>query len=199
MIKLNVLKFIRKIVRTLKRKLSFVLTKSLFWFFNIQCSHFKTYGIPIINIRNGFIKIGENFRMKNGLSANTIGFASPCVLIAENANLTIGDNVGISQTALVANGADITIGNNVLMGAGVKVYATDFHSLDYLDRQPPENISKTKSSPVCIGDDVFIGAGSIILKGVAIGDRAIIGAGSVVTKNILADEIWAGNPAKKIR
>ena len=46
---------------------------------------------------------------------------------------------------------------------------------------------------------MFIGANSIILKGVTIGERSIIGAGSVVTKNIPDDEIWAGNPAKFIR
>ena len=50
-----------------------------------------------------------------------------------------------------------------------------------------------------IGEDVFIGAHSIILKGVTIGARSIVGAGSVVTKDIPADEVWAGNPAKCIR
>ena len=53
--------------------------------------------------------------------------------------------------------------------------------------------------PIIVGDDVFVGANSIILKGVIIGARVIIGAGSVVTKNIPSDEIWAGNPAKFIR
>jgi acetyltransferase-like isoleucine patch superfamily enzyme len=55
------------------------------------------------------------------------------------------------------------------------------------------------SEPIVIGDDVFIGANSIVLKGVNIGDRSIIGAGSVVSKNIPADEIWAGNPIKFIK
>lgn len=46
---------------------------------------------------------------------------------------------------------------------------------------------------------LFIGAHSIILKGVTIGECAIIGAGSVVTKDVGDDEIWGGNPAKCIR
>ena len=50
-----------------------------------------------------------------------------------------------------------------------------------------------------IENNVFIGANSMILKGVKIGDRSIIGAGSVVTKNVPSDQIWAGNPAKFIR
>ena len=56
-----------------------------------------------------------------------------------------------------------------------------------------------KTAEVKIGNNVFIGANTIVLKGVTIGDRSIIGAGSVVTKNIPEDEIWGGNPAKFIR
>ncbi len=175
-------------------------TEIKFFLLGIENHDFKTNGIPIVIIRNGNIKIEKNFKMNNGLHANTIGFSTPCVLIADNANLTIGSNVGISQTTLIASGADIRIGDNVMIGGGVKIYSTDFHSLDYKDRKIKkcDKLNK-KSLPVCIGNDVFIGAGAIILKGVFVGDRAIIGAGSVVTKNVGADEIWGGNPAKLIR
>ncbi|WP_212635306.1 acyltransferase [Pseudozobellia thermophila] len=50
-----------------------------------------------------------------------------------------------------------------------------------------------------IKDRAFIGAYSIILKGVTIGENAIVGAGSVVTKSVPDNQIWAGNPAKFIR
>lgn len=46
---------------------------------------------------------------------------------------------------------------------------------------------------------MFIGAGTTILKGTTIGSRSIIGAGSIVSGTIPADEIWAGNPARRIR
>ena len=52
--------------------------------------------------------------------------------------------------------------------------------------------------PVLIGDNVFIGAQSIILKGVTIGENAIIGAGSVVTQDVPANAIAAGNPCKVV-
>ena len=50
-----------------------------------------------------------------------------------------------------------------------------------------------------IHSDVWIGAGAIVLSGVTIGVGAVIGAGSVVTHDVPPYEIWAGNPAKKIR
>ena len=61
------------------------------------------------------------------------------------------------------------------------------------------DMTQKKMANVTIEHDAFIGAGSIILKGVTIGACSVIGAGSVVTKNIPPNEIWAGNPAKFIR
>ncbi|HWT65859.1 MAG TPA: DapH/DapD/GlmU-related protein, partial [Terracidiphilus sp.] len=55
------------------------------------------------------------------------------------------------------------------------------------------------AAPVRVGRNVFIGTGSIVLKGVEIGDGSVIGAGSVVTKSIPANCIAAGNPCKVIR
>ncbi|MCD7824200.1 MAG: hypothetical protein LUG86_09355 [Oscillospiraceae bacterium] len=53
--------------------------------------------------------------------------------------------------------------------------------------------------PVAVGNGAFIGAHTIILKGVTVGEKSIVGAGSVVTKSIPDGEIWAGNPAHFIR
>lgn len=76
---------------------------------------------------------------------------------------------------------------------------TDFHSLDWRDRADGTDIQKRKIKPVVIGDYVFIGMNSIILKGTTIGEKSVIGAGSVVSSNIPASEIWAGNPARFIK
>lgn len=56
----------------------------------------------------------------------------------------------------------------------------------------------TRISPVSIGNEVFIGAGSIVLPGVTIGDKVIVGAGSVVTKSLEGNGVYAGSPARRI-
>lgn len=76
----------------------------------------------------------------------------------------------------------------------------NFHSTDWhnrLDRK--EDVNNRRNAPIKIGDVVFIGARSIICKGVTIGDHSMIAAGSVVVKYVPANEVWGGNPAKFIK
>ncbi len=84
----------------------------------------------------------------------------------------------------------ISIGNNVTMSINVTVLAHDAST--------EKLIGYTKIGQVHIGDNVFIGAGSIILPGVSIGDNSIIAAGSVVTHSIDANSVIGGNPAHYI-
>lgn len=167
---------------------------------NVVYKSFYTNGIPYIMVaRGGKFSIGENFAMNNGIKGNPIGCYGRCTFFVDRgAVLTIGDNVGMSQAALICH-KSITIGNNVKIGGGVCIYDTDFHSLDSVIRRSSEDLKNRAEKPVVIGNDVFIGAKSIILKGVTIGENSVIGAGSVVTKSVPANQIWAGNPAKFIR
>lgn len=84
----------------------------------------------------------------------------------------------------------IKIGDNVTLAPNVHVLAHDASTKIFLNYAI---IKKTE-----IGNNVFVGAGSIILPGITIGSNVIVGAGSVVTKNIPDNEVWAGNPCKKI-
>jgi acetyltransferase-like isoleucine patch superfamily enzyme len=179
----------------------YVLTSLKFKCNGVSYSTFKTKGIPYIEINRhgGKLKIGKNFKMNNFYRCNVIGYKVPCAfVVAENCSLLIGDNVGMSQATIVAMD-NVEIKNNVKIGGGTRIYSSDFHSLDKHVRRGPEDLINRKSAPVIIGNDVFIGAGSIILKGVTIGDGAIIGAGSIVTKSIPGNEVWAGNPARFIK
>jgi acetyltransferase-like isoleucine patch superfamily enzyme len=137
--------------------------------------------------------------MNNGLKGNPIGRPQPCLFFVDKeAELIIGKNVGISSTALVAH-KSITIGDNVMIGGGVCIYDTDFHSINPSIRSNPLLDRKFENKkPIKICDNVFIGAHSTILKGVTIGENSVIGACSVVTKSIPPNEIWAGNPARFI-
>ena len=85
-----------------------------------------------------------------------------------------------------------------VLGADVTIADTDFHSLDPIIRSSQDDAIFASHKPVEIGDDVFIGGGSYILKGVHIGNGAIIGAGSGVVRDVPDMIIVAGNPAKKL-
>ena len=149
----------------------------------------------VSNTRDG-IEIGDDVSINSSLSGNPIGGDTKTILFAKgNGKIRIGNNCGISNATIFATDT-ITIENNVRIGGGTKIYDTDFHYLD-LERRLQEEGGVKK--PVVIKEGAFVGAQTIILKGVTIGKEAVIGAGSVVTKSVPAGEIWAGNPAKFIR
>lgn len=150
----------------------------------------------IFLINNGKITIGNSVHINSSLRSNPVfGQAITSIVCNRNGILTIGNNVGISNATIFCENK-IEIGDRTLIDSGVKIWDLDFHSVDHNTRQKKED--RGKNSPVIIGSDCFIGAGSIILKGVSLGDRVVVGAGSVVTRSIPSGEIWAGNPACKI-
>ncbi|MFD0777274.1 acyltransferase [Flavobacterium myungsuense] len=135
--------------------------------------------------------IGTNFRMNNRESSNPIGRFHACsIVVGKKGMLTIGSNVGMSSAAIVCQDS-IEIGDYVNIGGNVVIYDTNFHSLDSLKRLNRESdVEHTKTTPIKIGNNVFIGAHSTILKGVTIGDNVVIGACSLVSKDIPSNEIW---------
>lgn len=196
--------YLLRIAIGLKRRISVffdrIYTHLLFKSYNVGFTDFSTTGTPVVMVsRKGQMKIGNHFSMHNKVYGNPIGCYERCTFyVAPDCDLTIGNNVGISQTSLICY-SSLKIGDNVKIGGGTCIWTTDFHSLDAAIRRSSEDLKHRKCMPVTICDNVFIGAKSIILKGVTIGENSIIGAGSVVTKSVPANEIWAGNPAKFIR
>lgn len=148
--------------------------------------------------KNSKLEIGEDCVFRSKTSSNFVGINKKIsIAVADNAELIIGNKCGFSGVSIcVAN--SIKIGDYCNFGGNTFIWDTDFHPLDFRDRRI-HKLDKINTAPIVIGNDVFVGANSIILKGVIIGDRAIIGAGSVVTKNVPSDEIWAGNPARFVR
>lgn len=111
----------------------------------------------------------------------------------------IGDNTFVGHNTSFVAARKIEIGSHCLLSENVEIRDNDGHPNDYLSRRNnlpplPESVK-----PVYIGNDVWIGTGVLILKGVTVGDRSIIAARSVVTSDIPSDSIVAGVPAKIIR
>lgn len=164
---------------------------------NFETNNFTIKGIPLIKNKGKFI-IKNNVKINSKYNVNPIGGNTFCTFIIDrNAKLVLGEGCRISNSTLYCK-KEIVIGKNVFIGGDTRIYDTDFHSLNLSNRLKDIDLD-IKTSPIVIKSGVFIGASSIILKGVTIGSKSIVGAGSVVTKNIPDNEIWAGNPAKFIK
>ena len=196
---ISVFRVLKKIVSTFLNSYDKSITYLVFYINNIQFTSFTTKGIPYVRITKGAkCLIGNNFKINNTIRSNPIGRNQKCILSVSNkGTLIIGNNVGMSCSSIVCMN-EITIGNNVMFGGGCCIYDSDFHPIDPAKRTSLQN-EFTNHNSVLIGDNVFIGAHSTILKGVSIGENSVIGACSVVTKSIPCNEIWAGNPAKYIK
>jgi len=109
-------------------------------------------------------------------------------------HIEVGDNFFANFNCVFLDCNFIKIGDNVFMGPNVQLYAAH-HPIIASERiKGPE-----LASPITIGNNVWIGGGTIICAGVTIGDNTTIGAGSIVVKNIPANVVAVGNPCKVIK
>lgn len=158
------------------------------------------FGIPVIFKKNGStLNIGENCTIKSSFLSNLVGLYQRTIIVTrtKEAKIEIGNNVGISGATIYAR-KGITIGDNTLIGGNVKILDNDFHPLE-IEARNNDIKEKIRSKEIMIGKNCFVGANSLILKGVEIGDGSIVGAGSVVTGKFPKNVIIAGNPAKIIK
>lgn len=116
-------------------------------------------------------------------------------------NVAIGANTVINQQFVVSDSylPLLEIGARVAIAPFVTIICDSNPNNSCLARHPNIQNFLIARKKVIIGDDVWIGAGVIILPGVTIGTRSVIGAGSVVVENVPSDTIIAGNPARIIR
>jgi acetyltransferase-like isoleucine patch superfamily enzyme len=133
------------------------------------------------------------------LNENTCLSPGTYITASNRAHLQIGPSSYIAHDAQINCRSGITIGTGCLIGQRSITMDYDGHPIFFESKAVPEETYGGDSAPITIGNSVWIGAKSIILKGVTIGDGAIIGAGSVVTRDVPAYAMVAGNTARVIR
>lgn len=112
----------------------------------------------------------------------------------EKATVSIGARTTVGYHTFVFASSGISIGADCMIAPFVYVVDSD-HGID---RSKKMNEQPNQTAPVIIGNDVWIGTGAKILKGVTVGDGAVIAAGAVVKDNVEPYSIVGGIPAKKI-
>jgi acetyltransferase-like isoleucine patch superfamily enzyme len=199
---LLIYKIIKKFFFEVNNLCALIYNKTLFYINDIDYGEgIRINGYIKLILSNGAtLKIGKEFKLNSGKNFNPIGRNQRSIFVVnKNAELIVGNNVGMSSVAIVCS-KKIVFGDNVRIGGNTVFYDTDFHSLNHYERTNiPENKENIRVKPIYIGSNVFIGGHSLILKGSVIGENSIIGGGSLVSGKIPPNEIWAGNPAKFIK
>ncbi|OQY47238.1 MAG: transferase [Anaerolineaceae bacterium 4572_78] len=147
-------------------------------------------GVYLHATPNG-IRIGDNTFIMHHTTLHVFNFRG-----LPNAGITIGSNCFFGEFNVIRGQGGVTIGNDVYTGPMVQIVA-----INHVFNNPDLPIREQGiiAQGINIEDDVWLGAGVIVVDGVTIGKGSVIGAGSVVTKNIPAYSIAIGTPAKKIK
>ena len=151
---------------------------------------------PVLFLGEGTITLGRDVEF--GWPTSAAFYSGYCHVEASHrgSKIEICEGAQINNNAFIkSEGPGIRIGRRALVGSFVEIFDSDFHALDPQWRLGGE----PKMGAVDLGENVFIGDGARILKGVTIGEDSVIGAGSVVTSSIPAGVIAAGNPARILR
>lgn len=118
--------------------------------------------------------------------------------MAESPSIEIGDDTFVGNGCTLSAARRIRVGAHCLLAAGVRIHDNDGHPLSAGRRMRHEPIVADEAADVVVGDNVWIGAGAVILKGVTIGAGSVVGASSVVTGAVPPQTIVAGNPARVV-
>ena len=148
-----------------------------------------------LNLMLGIPLVWGDLKMIIGNNVSLHGVATfSGAKVFNEPTLRIGDNTHIGYQVTISVGCDITIGNNVMIANRVTIMSYDGHPANPAERHlpaPPES-----SRPITICDNVWIGANSVILKGVTIGEGSVVASNSLVTMKVPPNSLVIGNPAR---
>lgn len=134
-------------------------------------------------LKEMFAEIGDNCYIEPPLRSNFGG-----------KHVHFGDSVYANFNLTLVDDTHIYVGNNVMFAPNVTVATAGHPILPKLRKKGLQF-----NMPVTIGNNVWVGAGAILLPGVTIGDNSVIGAGSIVSKDIPANVVAVGNPCRVLR
>jgi acetyltransferase-like isoleucine patch superfamily enzyme len=188
---------IRMMSIKINRVVSTKVTYFIFFLKNIEIGkNNKFFGIPIIErVPLSKILIGSNCRFRSDKTTN-LAPTKKCIIrtFKAEATIIIGDNTGMNGSVITSSDR-IIIGKDVLIGYNCYISDTDNHPIDPIER----HIGKAETAPVEIGDNVWLGANVVVLKGISIGANTVIGANSLVLSSIPPNVIAIGNPCRVIK
>lgn len=156
---------------------------------------------------------GSRVQNPRGPDAIVVGrcshIAGELMVFPSGGRIEIGQFCSVGPSTRIWSQERVSIGDHVLISHTVTIMDTDGHEADPAARRfetesilstgLPAEKGQVATGAIAIGNDVWIGCLSVILKGVRIGNRAVVGAGSVVTRDVPDDAVVAGNPARTIR
>lgn len=192
---------LEKKIKMSLRGLSFKIIRFKKWnsllkgkFVEVKFSCFKHAGLLVLN----------DFVEFKGMKKN-IQFGCNCYIgkysiikadYSDKSYFKVGSNFGCGEFCFFGCAGGIEIGNDVMIGQSVR-----FHAQNHIITSTDVIMSKqgTTQKGIKVGNDCWIGSGSVILDGITIGSGSVIGANAVVTKNIPPYSVVGGVPAKVIK
>lgn len=167
---MKILKFIKSFCVVLVFKIRYLGVCKIPWINSLKGN------VDISIGKNGFLTVTQYLISNGGLH----------IRVSDNARIIIGKHVFFNHNCSLTAKEAITIGDNAVIANNVVIIDHD-HQFGSTGVTNGYTIA-----PVCIKKNVWIGANSVILKGVTIGEGAVIAAGSVVNKSVPAQELWGG-------
>jgi acetyltransferase-like isoleucine patch superfamily enzyme len=164
-------------------------------------SYLRNMTKMIIGNHNNFheysrIEVNTGNKKQSIIFGNRNTIAPFAILSSHGGNINLGNDNFIGERTQIQGRGGVVIGNNCLIAANIFISSSNHNfeeplAENYLKREVPKKTT--------IGNNIWVGANTVITAGIQIGDYVIIGAGSVVTKDVEAYTMVVGNPAKPIK